>query len=393
MRIASVEAFPIRLQRNRQATQRTAGSPTALKAGDATYRWSTTVPALYSSFFETALIKISTSEGLTGWGESQAPLAPEVACTIVEHLLRPVLLGAEFFGGTNEIADLWNLMYRTMRVRGQTGGFMLDAISGVDIALWDLAGKIRGVSVSRLLSDSPRDTVAAYLSGVPGEGPEQRAMTVNQYRAEGFRTFKLFHEASPDELLSIFDAVSQMAGAGVRIAVDGLWRFEPETALAFGRELDRRNALWFEAPLAPESAEAHAHLARSLRTPIAIGESYRTRFEMAPFFVSGAIGFAQPDIGRTGITEGRRIANQAAQHGAVVIPHLSIALGPQIAAAIHFSAATEGCVSLEFNPAVLKTANQYLVKPLVLRNAQYLVPDGPGLGIDLLERELLEDCV
>src|SRR4051812_19978529 len=154
MKIASVEAIPVRLPRNRDQARRTAGSPTSLQAGSGHYRWSTTVSALYSVWFETALIKVTTADGLTGWGEAQAPLAPEVACTIVDHLLRPVLIDIEFNPDPAGIAAVWDQMYSTMRVRGQTGGFMLDAISGIDIALWDLAGKTRGVAVCKLMSDT-----------------------------------------------------------------------------------------------------------------------------------------------------------------------------------------------------------------------------------------------
>ncbi|MBC7928698.1 MAG: mandelate racemase/muconate lactonizing enzyme family protein, partial [Bryobacteraceae bacterium] len=152
MKIETVEAIPVRLPRERERAQRTAGSPTSLEDSGSRYRWSSTVPALYSIHFETALIKLTTDTGLVGWGESQAPLAPEVACSIVEHLLTPVLLHADFDPGPEGIAELWEQMYRTMRVRGQTGGFMLDAISGVDIALWDLAGKHAEVPVCELLT-------------------------------------------------------------------------------------------------------------------------------------------------------------------------------------------------------------------------------------------------
>ena len=152
MKIARVEAFAIRLPRDREQARRTAGSPTVLAEGTSNYRWSAVFPALYPIHFETALVKITTCDGLVGWGEAQAPLAPEVACTIIRTLLAPVLQEAEFEPTPEAIADLWSRMYSTMRVRGQTGGFMLDAISGIDIALWDLAGKLVAF---RLRSCSP----------------------------------------------------------------------------------------------------------------------------------------------------------------------------------------------------------------------------------------------
>ena len=368
MKIASVESLAVRLPRDMESATGTAGSPTALKDSGGRYRWSQVYPALYSTHFETALVKVTLQDGTVGWGEAQAPLAPEVASTIVELLLAPVLTGLDFDGSRERIEQLWATMYSTMRVRGKTGGFMLDAISGVDIALWDLAGKLARKPVSELLG-AKATSVPAYLSGLPPAGEA----------AQGIRVLKLYHNADEATLLRQIDELRDRFD----IAVDALWRFEPDSACAFGRQLDARGALWFECPLAPEDPQAHAAIARRFRTPIAIGESYRTTFELAPFFREGAMKIVQPDLGRTGITEGLRIALMAAGRGVAVIPHVSIALGPQLAAAIHFAAAA-GCNLLEYNPAVLEVANRYLRQPIEIRGARYVVPCGPGLGVDLV---------
>ena len=260
MKIARVEAFPIRLPRDREQARRTAGSPTVL-AEDSKYRWSAVFPALYPIHFETALVKITTCDGLVGWGEAQAPPAPEVACTIIRTLLAPVLQEAEFEPTPEAIADLWSRMYSTMRVRGQTGGFMLDAISGIDIALWDLAGKARRVPVAKLLSESPESEVQAYLSGVSS------LKSVAERSAEGFHIFKLFYESTETELIEAFDALQECAGSDARIAVDALWRLDATTAAALSRQLEERNALWLEAPLLPEDSIAHGELARRIEQP------------------------------------------------------------------------------------------------------------------------------
>jgi galactonate dehydratase len=106
---------------------------------------------------------------------------------------------------------------------------------------------------------------------------------------------------------------------------------------------------------------------------------------MAPFFREGAVGVFQPDLGRCGITEGMRLARQSASRGVPVAPHVSIAFGPQIAAALHFAAAAPGCERTEYNPDVLATANRFLRRPFRIQGTAYLVPDGPGLGIELTE--------
>ena len=365
MKIAAIEAIPVRLPRDLDAAVGTAGSPTRLKPSDSQYRWSETVTALYAVNFETALVKITTDTGLTGWGEAQAPLAPEVACTIIDLLLKPVLLGAEFAGSVEEIEYLWDLMYSAMRVRCQTGGFMLDAIAGVDLALWDLAGRL-GTRPPPAKTEVP-----AYVSGL-------RAEQARRWWEAGFRSFKLYYDGDEAALWLAFDTIrAEFPDAG--IAVDALWRLTPENAVDFGRKLDERHALWLECPLMPEDPEAHAVLAEAIRTPIALGESYRTRYEIAPFLRAARV--VQPDLGRCGITEARRIARLAG----VVVPHISIAMGPQIAGALYFAATTQNCNLIEYNPKVLEVANRFLGAPIEMREGRYVVPAGP---LDLR----LENC-
>jgi galactonate dehydratase len=380
MRIEKVEAFAIRAPRDLSGATGLAGSPTKLKGG-ADYRWSEAYPALYSIHFETALIRVTLDSGVTGWGEAQAPLAPQVACTIVETLLAPVLIGEEFSGAGEELEALWSRMYSTMRVRGQTGGFMLDAISGIDLALWDLAGKITNKSSSAGAAERP-EKIAAYLSGLAGETPSAKVENAKPYVGAGFEIIKLYFDRTPKDLLDTMDAL-QSAFRNVRIAVDGLWRFSFDEAVAFGQELDARRARWFECPLLPEFIEEHAMLAREIQTPLAAGESYRTRFELREFFKSRSLGVVQPDLGRSGLTEGLRIAETARKHGMEIVPHVSIACGPQIAAAIHFARLCGNCNLLEYNPRVFEIANRFLNVPLRMEEASYLVPEGPGLGIEM----------
>lgn len=376
MRILSLTAIPVRLPRDFANAQGTAGSPTSL-AGEGNYRWSTAYPVLYSVHFETALIRVELEDGTVGWGEAQAPLAPEVACAIVEHLLRPAVVGEEFAGTAEAIGALWDRMYATMRVRGQNGGFMMDAISGVDIALWDVAGKLAGRPVCDLLSASPKRAIPAYLSGTSGGSPKERAAFAARYADEGLALVKLYYEREWSELLAIADALP----SGMRFAVDALWHMPPDGAIEMARELDARQARWLECPLYPEELDAHRTLAAAMTTPLAIGESYRSLRELSPFLPFTKV--LQPDLGRCGITGSRAIAVGFAGE---VVPHLSIAMGPQIAAALHFAAATENCNLCEFNPNVLDTANAFLAEPLVREGGEYKTPALPGLGIAWNER-------
>lgn len=126
MKIAGVKAFAVKIPRDFAAARGTAGSPAPLIESESNYRWAASYQTLYSTMIETTLIKVETDNGLTGWGEAQAPLAPEVARTIVETLLAPLIEGADPMAHER----LWSQMYAAMRARGHTTSFMLDAIAG-----------------------------------------------------------------------------------------------------------------------------------------------------------------------------------------------------------------------------------------------------------------------
>lgn len=254
---------------------------------------------------------------------------------------------------------------------------MLDAMSGVDLALWDLAGKIAGKPVCALLSDHPKTRVPAYLSGTSGASVVERAAFAARHADEGITLVKLYYESEWSELLALADALP----SGMRFAVDALWHLPTDAAISMAGELDARRARWLECPLYPEETQAHADLAAAIRTPIAVGESYRSLHELQPFLAIAKI--LQPDLGRCGITGSMQIAKVFAGE---VIPHLSIAMGPQIAAALHFAAAAENCGLCEFNPHVLDTANAFLRTPLMRDGPDYHLPETPGLGIEWNER-------
>ena len=389
MKIQTIEALPLRIPRDVDRTIGTAGLPSHLEQTDWDYRWSAEFPTLYAVHFETALVKITTDTGLVGWGEAQAPLAPQIACTIIETLLRPVLIGAEFSGSRDEIETLWQRMYDSMRVRGQTGGFMLDAIAGVDIALWDVAGKAAGKPVAELIAEgTQRGELQAYISGLSGDTNEGRVTAAQECVRRGFNSFKIFYDRGQAELFDLLNGLRTTLGPDIGLAVDALWRLDADEAVDFGRRLDELPALWIECPLKPEDPLAHARLAQTIRTRVALGESYRTRYEMAPFFHEKAVGVLQPDLGRSGVTESLRLAQVAVGEGIDVVPHVSIAMGPQVAAALQFAAAIPNCPLVEYNPRVLDIANRFLVNPIQLGAGAYRVPATPGLGAEVIEEQV-----
>jgi galactonate dehydratase len=238
------------------------------------------------------------------------------------------------------------------------------------------------VPVSKLLGQqTPKSSVTAYVGGLPGDTPGKQADAGLQFLDRGFGNFKLHYDRDFGALLQSIIALRNRMGPDVNIAVDALWRLAPWTAAPFGRLLDEQNALWLECPLPPEHYVAHGDLARAIKTPIALGESYRSCFELTPFFQARAMQIVQPDLGRCGLTEALRIAQVAALHNKEVVPHVSAGFGPQLAAALQLAAASPNCTLMEYKPWQLDLANRYLTEKIRVEDGKYLVPDTPGLGV------------
>jgi D-galactarolactone cycloisomerase len=384
MKITRVTAYALKIPRDLSTSLGTAGSPARLQQSAGDYHFAASYQTIYSAKIETALIKIETDAGITGWGEAQSPVAPEIVCTIIKLILAPLLIDEDPMAHEK----LWSLMYAAMRARGHTTSFMLDAIAGIDIALWDIRGKALNSRVCDLLGGPFTNHLPAYISGLPGANRAARIAQASQYQRQGFNAFKLFMDGEPEETLQLIDGLREALGAHAQIFVDALWRFDAARAVRIGRELDARSAGWFEAPLKPEDVAGHARLAASIETPVAIGESYRTRWEMQPFFAAGAVEVFQPDLGRSGITEGMKLAAMAELYHVPVAIHVSIGLGVQIAAALHFAAAVPNLIYVECNPQVWRVAEEMLIGSLPIGAGSIGIPDEPGLGIGINEERL-----
>ena len=389
MKITNVSAYALKIPRDQSAAQGTAGSPAPLQACASDYRFAATYQTLYSTKIETALIKIETDAGITGWGEAQAPVAPEIVCTIIKTILAPILLGE------NPLAHerLWSRMYNAMRVRGHVGSFLLDAIAGIDTALWDIKGKALNARVCELLGGPFANELPAYISGLSGANDAARIAQAVEYQQRGFNTFKLFMDSAPGAVLQLHDGLRQNLVGATKIMFDALWRMEQAEAVQFGRALDQRGATWLEAPLKPEDVSGHARLAAAIDTPVALGECWRTRWEMRPFFEAGAVEILQPDIGRSGITEGAKLCALAELHNVPVAFHVSIGLGVQIAATLQLAAAIPNLMLVECNPAVWQVAERFLKSSLPVGQGVVSIPEGAGLGIEIDEIGLEEYMV
>jgi D-arabinonate dehydratase/D-galactarolactone cycloisomerase len=401
MKITKVEAFPLQAQ------------PTDARAYWGSRAWGETRAAgqvelstqypvplrrrfVYSATIDTVIVRIETADGRVGWGECKAPVAPQATAKIVELLLRDVVMGAD----PREVAVLWERMYAGMRVRGHRAGFYLEAIAGVDIALWDLAGQAAGVPISTLLGGAFRDSVRVYASGIPAlplDAPDEAlaalADEADSLRARGYTGVKMAIGRGVKGDLRSIRAVRERMGEDFAIYADAAGVYSRADALRLGQALEELDVGFFEMPIAPEDVEGYAQLAQALTIPIAL-DSIMSRHETVELIRNRAIDIVQPDVCRAGgISECRRIAELADCFGLAFQPHVSIGSAIHVAASAHLAVAMPNSMVCEYWIGDNPIGNAVLETPIRVEHSHLHAPTDPGLGIRIRPQALLAHAV
>jgi len=345
------------------------------------------------------LVEVETDGGITGIGE--AGVGGGSTRHVIEQQLRPMLVGEDPL----LIEGLWQKMFARTRQFGRRG-IVMNAISGVDIALWDIAGKVAKLPVYRLLG-ACRDRVEAYASGgfyQEGKSADDLAGEAEGYRARGFRGMKMkigrnpstqthlrhlaanarMCEVEPEADIERVAAVRGALGPQAKLMVDVNCAWSPSFAIEMGRALEPYKLYWIEEPVATDDIDGSARVADALATPIAGYETEIGLYGFRELITRGAVDIVQPDIAWTGgFSEGRRIAALAQAHHLMVAPH---AFGGAVllAASLHFAAAIPNALMLEFdqNPNGLRDE---LLKEPIRADADGMIrlPERPGLGVEL----------
>jgi L-alanine-DL-glutamate epimerase-like enolase superfamily enzyme len=344
-------------------------------------------PQLYSQKTESMIVRIETDTGIVGWGETQAPIGPEVAQAIVEKILGPSILGRSPLDTNLRFTE----MYETLRVRGQTTGFMMDAIAGIDTALWDIRGKAAGMSVSRLLGGRYRETLPCYVSGMRRDTIGERIEEAKEFISQGHSRFKPFLGYGVKADGAEIEALRNALGPDVTLFIDAVWKYGFPDAVRLGRVCEEFGVGFLEAPLYPEDIEGHARLARELDVAIAVGEPLRTRFQFQQWLLRDAMDILQPDLMRNGISETFKIAMVAEAFNKPVALHTGTLTTVGMAATYQVAAAIPNHHVQEWQPVMFERFNRWLKSPIVVRNGEIVVPDGPGLGIDIDEDAFMKD--
>ena len=338
----------------------------------------------------TTLVKVTTDDGLVGWGEG-------AAADLVDGLLAPLLIGQD----PMDRAGLWERMFHALYNGNNAVGLAGSALSALDIALWDLAGKATGLPICALLGGKVRDKVAVYATGLyytEGEFPDRLLDEARGYVAAGFKGMKTkVGGLTIAEDVARVRALRDVIGPDIHLMVDANEAYNATTAIRIGQKLADLDLVWFEEPVNAQDLDAYLEVKAALPMAIAGGENLRTRYEFKPYLTRRAYDIVQPDIMHCGgITEMLRICAMANACGVQINPHVW-GSPVMIAATLHLAATLPPCPParnaqpymqepvMEFDRTPSAIRQELCAVPFDQEDSFVRVPTGPGLGIEVDE--------
>ncbi|MES2712877.1 MAG: mandelate racemase/muconate lactonizing enzyme family protein [Pseudomonadota bacterium] len=363
-KIANIEAFPT-------SFPVPPGGGVALGVGRAVKR-------------DAVVVKVTTESGLVGWGESHHGRAHTAVAALLQTTLKRLVLGMD----ATDTVGVWNKIYRGQLASHGMGAGCALAMSGLDMALWDIRGKAVGWPLYRMLGGAAR-AVPAYAGGVAlGYQPtDELVEEARPHMEAGYRAVKLRIGDTVKNDIARMEAVRQAFGDDSEILADANTAYRLEDARRVMPAMDALNMGWLEEPFPPHDRRAYAEARTYGSTPLAAGENHFTRYEFAPLLDDGAIGIWQPDLSKCGgITEALRIAAIASAHKIPVHPHSSMT-GLNQAASIHFLCAVDNAGYFE---ADISRGN--LFRDALVSEPWRIGADGcvhpneaPGIGVEVDE--------
>lgn len=338
------------------------------------------------------LVKVTAEDGTVGWGEGYGP---------ADVLLAGVKFLSPFVEGMNALQNetIWYTMYRRTLDYARRG-ILMASISAIDVAIWDLKGKILGLPVHALLGGKQRDEIHPYATGLYFREEKDLAKALAEeafeYKELGYHAVKMKVGMTPQDDLRFVKEVRKAIGDDMRLMVDANHAYNLREAIRLCQELEDYDISWFEEPISPEQYAQYAELRAATSIPISGGECEYLRYGFHHLLRNNCVDILQPDICASGgLTEAKRIATLASTYGVELVPH-SWGTYVAISAAVHFISNLEAIPGRMFMPEFTmehdRTANG--LRDLVttpsfeVKNGKLIVPDEPGLGVTINEDAL-----
>ena len=341
------------------------------------------------------IVEIETQDGTVGWGECYGP--SHVARSFIDTQFAQRIIGRDPF----DVEVIWEDLYNRIKDYGAKG-MAIAAMSGIDIALWDIIGKSTGKPVHKLIGGAFRDTVTAYATGLyfidMDRLIEEAVEEAQAYAQDGFSAIKMKIGLGSSKLdLARVEAVRKAIGDDIRLMVDANHCFTVPAAIRLGRELEKLDVEWFEEPISPEDIDGYVQVTQALDMAVAGGENEYTRWGFRDIVSRKAMDIIQPDLcAAGGFSECKKIAAMATAHGVECVPHAwGSVIG--VAATLHFIAAMPDQppsfrpmpALFEFEQCENPFRDHLATEPIQLVNGVVSIPTRPGLGIDI-DRSVLK---
>ena len=335
------------------------------------------------------IVEIETADGVVGWGECYGPA--HVSRSFIDTQFGPRIVGRDAF----DVEVIWEDLYNRIKDYGSKG-MAIAAISGIDIALWDIIGKCCGKPVHKIIGGAFRDKVQAYATGLyfidMDRLIEEAVEEAQGYIEDGFKAVKMkIGLGSPKLDIARVEAVRKAIGDDIRLMVDANHCFTVPAAIRLGRELEKLDVEWFEEPISPEDLDGYVEVTRALDMAVAGGENEYTRWGFRDIVARKAMDIVQPDVcAAGGFSECRKIAALATAHGVECVPHAwGSVIG--VAATLHFIAALPDQPPsfrpmpplFEFEQCENPFRDYLATEPIEQREGVVAIPTGAGLGIEI----------
>jgi galactonate dehydratase len=345
---------------------------------------------------EYIFVEVKTDEGITGWGEvtTTHPVANRAVCAILREL-GPMIEGDDPI----QIEKIWNKIFRRFTYMGSRGA-STNAISGIDIALWDIRGKALNQPIYNLLGGAVRDSIELYTHPDPNIGPDEARKQGKEIADSGHKALKFDPypsmaeeqngylsgkmdargEAEGNEITAAF---REGAGPEMELLIDAHGRFDVPTAVRLSRSVASSNIHWWEEPVPVESTHALKNVRAQIELPISVGERLHTRWEFVAVLEQDLTDFLMPDVTWTGgISELKKISTMAEAYYVPISPH--DASGPiNVLAGAHVMMSVPNFYKLETARHRLDAYDVFIETPIDVREGSLHVPDAPGLGIEI----------
>lgn len=331
------------------------------------------------------VVKVTTSDGITGYGESDT--MPSIARMAIEApFLNPLVTGlrALLFGTSATPADAWRLMRHAVVQYGRDG-VVLHAMAAIDIALWDIAGKRAGKPVSALIGGAKRERLRCYGTHPLGETLAETAANARRVVELGFGALKFgWHPLGPDAKRdeAIVRTLRGAAGPDVDLMIDAGMAWDVTAAIDRAERFRPYGLFWLEEPLAAYDIEGYAQLRKAADIPIAAGEMAASAAELSRLASGGCVDILQIDVSRTGLTQALDIAATAAKHGIPIINH-TYSYILNAAASAHLMAVASDVSLFECQTTGNEIREALNAGQLTPREGWITVPASPGLGVEI----------